>query len=113
MIRPSRRTLLTTGFSAAGLAAAARLADRYGLIPPDRGCFYGPGATLTYAAHRLLGPGSLAREFPSSQISPHPFANPTQPPGSAFELLRAGGFAAWRLTIDGLIAAPARAVCLT
>lgn len=107
MKRLSRRALLTIGSSAAGLAVAARLADRYGLIPPDHGGLYGPGATLTYAAHRLLGRGSLAREFSSNLISRQPFANPTQPPGPAFELLRAGGFAGWRLAIDGLVARPA------
>ena len=37
----SRRKLITTGIAAAagasGLAVAARLADEYGLIPPDHG----------------------------------------------------------------------------
>ena len=41
----SRRKLITTGLAAAagasGLAVAARLADRYGLIPPDHGGIYG------------------------------------------------------------------------
>ena len=37
--------------------------ERYGLIPPDCGGFYGPGETLTYAAQRLLTTHSLAREF--------------------------------------------------
>ena len=46
----SRRKLITGGLSvaggAAGLAAAARLADRYGLIPPDSGGVWGPGETF-------------------------------------------------------------------
>ena len=54
----SRRRLITTGLTAvagaSGLAAAARLAARYGLVPPDHGGVYGAGETLTYAAHRLL-----------------------------------------------------------
>ena len=54
----SRRRLLTTGLTAAagasGLAVAARLAARYGLVPPDHGGLYGAGETITYAAHRLL-----------------------------------------------------------
>jgi hypothetical protein len=42
----SRRRLLTTGLVAtagvSGLAAAAKVAERYGLIPPDGGGLYGP-----------------------------------------------------------------------
>jgi hypothetical protein len=57
--------LITSGVAAtaglAGLTAAARLAQRYGLIPPDDGGIYGPGRTLTYAAQRLLTTHSLAR----------------------------------------------------
>lgn len=107
MKRPSRRALLTTGFSAAGLAVAARLADRYGLIPPDHGGLYGPGATLTYAAHRLLAHDSLAREFPRQLISARPFANPVAPPGEDFKRHQAEGFTRWRLAVDGLVERPA------
>ena len=75
----SRRKLLTGGLAAtagvAGLTVAARLAERYGLIPPDCGGVYGPGTTLTYAAQRILTAHSLAREFPRSMISKSPFAN--------------------------------------
>src|SRR5713226_9775063 len=97
----SRRKLITTGLAAAGgasgLAVAVRLTDRYGLIPPDHGGIYGPGTTLTYASQRLLTRLSLAREFPPSEISKAPFAKlrPFQSP--AFDRLRAGGFADWRL----------------
>ena len=107
----SRRRLITTGLGAvagaSGLAVAARIADRYGLIPPNYcSIFYGPGETLTYAAQRLLTRHSLAREFPRSQISKTPFANGRPPQGEDFKLLQAGGFADWRLTIDGLVARP-------
>src|SRR5436309_15899846 len=97
----SRRTLITRGFAAAaglsGLAVAARIADRYGLIPPDHGGVYGPGETLTYAAQRLLTRHSLAREFSRSEISKPPFANETAPPTDAFKRLEAGGFKDWNL----------------
>ena len=67
MNKVSRRKLLTAGITAtagvAGLAAAARIAARHGLIPPDSGGIYGPGETLTYAAQRLLTRHSLTREF--------------------------------------------------
>ena len=64
----------------AGLAAADRLAKRYGLIPPDDGGVYGPGETLTYACQRLLTANTPAREFPRSMISKKPFANAVYPP---------------------------------
>jgi DMSO/TMAO reductase YedYZ molybdopterin-dependent catalytic subunit len=106
----SRRKLITTGLAAtagvSGLAAADRLARRYGLIPPDCGGIYGPGETLTYAAQRLLTTHSLAREFPRSMISKAPFANATAPPKDAFKRYQAGGFSDWRLSVDGMVARP-------
>lgn len=102
---------MTTGLAAAsgasGLAVAARMADQYGLIPPYCGGIYGPGEALTYGAQRLLTRHSLAREFPRDQISQPPYANGRPPRDEAFLRLRAGGFADWRLTVDGLVAHPA------
>jgi DMSO/TMAO reductase YedYZ molybdopterin-dependent catalytic subunit len=107
----SRRKLITAGVAAtagaSGLAVAARLADRYGLIPPDSGGIYGPGATLTYASQRLLTRYSMAREFPRNQISTAPFANGKPPENETFSRLQAGGFADWRLAVDGMVARPA------
>jgi DMSO/TMAO reductase YedYZ molybdopterin-dependent catalytic subunit len=107
----SRRKLITTGLAAtagvSGLAVAARLAHRYGLIPPDHGGIYGLGQTLTYASQRLLTRHSLAREFPRSQISARPFPNGKPPQDAAYESLRAGKFADWRLAVDGMVARPA------
>lgn len=107
----SRRKLITTGIAAtagvSGLAVAARLAERYGLIPPDPGGLYGPGKTLTYAAQRLLTQNSMAREFSRSQISQPPFANPVSSRGKEFDRLQAGGFTDWRLTVEGMVARPA------
>ncbi len=111
MSNPSRRKLITSGLAATagfgGLAAAARLAARNGLIPPDSGGLYGPGETLTYGAQRLLTAHSHAREFPKSLISKPPFANETAPPTDEFKRLRAGGFRDWKLTVDGMVAHPA------
>src|SRR5580704_3099827 len=110
MSKLSRRKLISTGLwataGASGLAVAARLADRYGLLAPDHGGIYGAGEELTYAAHRLLTRHSMAREFPRSQISKVPFANETGPQGPAYERLKAGGFADWRLAVDGMVARP-------
>jgi DMSO/TMAO reductase YedYZ molybdopterin-dependent catalytic subunit len=105
----SRRKLIASGLGlgagAAGIAAAAKLGSRLGLIPPDSAGFYGPGETLTYAAQRLLTRHSLAREFDPSQISPKPFANEVTPPlGEPFQRLQAGGFVDWRLNVDGMVA---------
>jgi DMSO/TMAO reductase YedYZ molybdopterin-dependent catalytic subunit len=106
----SRRRWITTGLAAAagmsGLAVAARIAARYGLIPPDCGGLYGPGTTLTYASQRLLTRHALAREFPRSKISKAPFANGKIPASDEFKRLQAGRFADWRLSIDGLVAHP-------
>jgi DMSO/TMAO reductase YedYZ molybdopterin-dependent catalytic subunit len=107
----SRRKLLTTGIAAtagvAGLAVATRVAERYGLIPPDAGGIYGPGETLTYAAQRLLTTHSHAREFPRNMISKIPFANYVAPPDDVFKRQQATGFSDWRLSVDGMVLRPA------
>jgi len=106
----SRRKLITTGIAAAagvsGLAVAAKLAERHGLIPPDSSGFYGPGETLTYAAQRLLTRHSMAREFSRRDISEKPFANEVDPLGDEFKRLEAASFVDWKLTVDGLAARP-------
>ena len=107
----SRRKLIITGLAAtasvSGLGVAARLAQKYRLVPPDHGGIYGLGETLTYASQRLLTKHSLAREFPRSKISTPPLANEIAPPSDAFKRLQAGGFADWRLSVDGLVDRPA------
>jgi DMSO/TMAO reductase YedYZ molybdopterin-dependent catalytic subunit len=106
----SRRKLITTGVAAAagvaGLGVAARLAQKYGLVPPDHGGIYGLGETLTYGSQRLLTRHSLAREFSPSQISKPPLANELAPLPDDFKRLQAAGFADWRLSIDGLVDRP-------
>jgi DMSO/TMAO reductase YedYZ molybdopterin-dependent catalytic subunit len=107
----SRRKLIKTGLTAAagvaGLGVAGHLAQTYGLVPPDHGGIYGLGETLTYASQRLLTRHSLAREFHPSQISKPPLANEMAPPNDAFKRLQAGGFADWRLSINGMVDRPA------
>ena len=112
MSKISRRRLIITGLAAAagasGLGVAAKLAERYGLIPPDAGVLYGAGETLTYAAQRILTRHSLAREFSPRDISKAPFANEVIPPLSEeFHRMQRGGFADWRLTVDGMVGRPA------
>lgn len=105
-ISSRRKWITTAAASVAGTAVAAKLAARYGLIPPDHGGLYGPGATLTYATHRLLTANSLAREYPRSAISPAPFANGTPLKLDAYLQLKNDGFRDWRLHIDGLVERP-------
>jgi DMSO/TMAO reductase YedYZ molybdopterin-dependent catalytic subunit len=106
----SRRKLIYTGLAAAagvsGLGVAARLAQKYGLVPPDHGGLYGPGETLTYASLRLLTRHSYAREFSRNQISERPLPNETAPLGDEFKRLQDGGFADWRMMVDGLVERP-------
>jgi len=110
MSKLSRRQLIATGVvtaaGAGGLAVAAGIARRYGLVPPDSGGIYGPGETLTYAAQRVLTKHSPAREFSRGQISAKPFANEVSPLGDEFARLQKASFADWRLTVDGTVAEP-------
>jgi len=106
----TRRKLIAAGFTAAGaagLGVAAWLADRYGLIPPDHGHIFGSGETATYAALRLLtSRHSLAREFNRSDISKVAPVKGEPPENETYHRLLAGGFADWRLKINGLVARP-------
>jgi DMSO/TMAO reductase YedYZ molybdopterin-dependent catalytic subunit len=103
----TRRKLITTGTvavaGAAGLAAAARIAERYGLIPPDHGVLYGTGETLTYACQRVLTANRPVHDFPRSMISKQPFANEIGKLPDAFKASQAVNFSDWRLTVDGLV----------
>ncbi len=111
MSKLSRRKLIKAGLAAtagvSGLGVAAHLAQKYGLVPPDHGGIWGLGETLTYASQRLLTRHSLAREFPRNMISKPPLANEMAPPSDEFKRLQAGGFAEWRLAVDGMVARPA------
>jgi DMSO/TMAO reductase YedYZ molybdopterin-dependent catalytic subunit len=107
----SRRKLIVSGVATAagfaGLNVAARLAQSYGLVPPDCGGIYGAGTSLTYASLRMLAGDSPAREFSRDQISPRPLQNEVAPLGKEFERLQAGKFQEWRVAVDGMVARPA------
>src|SRR5579863_6428953 len=104
----SRRRLIVSGLAgASGLGAAAALAKRYDLVPPDPGGIFGIGETLTYAAQRILTSGhSLAREFDRSQISTVTPVNGPPPENEIYQRHLAEEFQNWRLTVDGLVAHP-------
>jgi DMSO/TMAO reductase YedYZ molybdopterin-dependent catalytic subunit len=105
-----RRKFITTGLAvaagASGIAIAGKVAQHHGLLPPDAGGIYGPGEALTYAAQRILGRHSMAREFSSTEISTSPFANEVDPLGDEFKRIQAGNFVDWRVTVDGMAARP-------
>jgi DMSO/TMAO reductase YedYZ molybdopterin-dependent catalytic subunit len=107
----TRRRFLTTGIitvaGASGLYGAERIANRYGLIPPDAATWYGPGETLDYDVQRIFGRNALAREFSPSQITHPPFRNELGPPlPAAYRESERNGFRDWRLKIDGLVENP-------
>ena len=103
----TRRQLIVSGVTAVAGISGVRLADRYGLVPPDHGGLFGVGETLTYAAQRLLmSRQSMAREFSRSDISKAIPVNGKPPLVDAYQRLLAGGFRDWRLSIDGLVARP-------
>jgi DMSO/TMAO reductase YedYZ molybdopterin-dependent catalytic subunit/thiosulfate reductase cytochrome b subunit len=105
----SRRALIKTGLGAlAGVGAfgaTVRLADRCGLIPANHRGIYGLSETLTYAGQRLLTKlPSMAREFDRSQISRVIPVNGKAPKTEPYQGLLGGGFADWRLRIEGMVA---------
>jgi DMSO/TMAO reductase YedYZ molybdopterin-dependent catalytic subunit len=108
----TRRRFITglAGLTIAAPAAVvtAKLASRYGLVPPDHGELFGVEHSLTYAAQRLLLYGQpLAREFGREQISRNfPAINTVLPEDDDYRSDIAGGFRKWRLSIDGLVARP-------
>ena len=107
MSETSRRKWIGAGITAGGLAVAAKLADRYGLVPPDGSGIYGPGATLSYATHRLIGRGASAREFRREQISKTPYPNGRPPQDEIFKAEEAAGFSNWKVTVGGMVERPA------
>jgi DMSO/TMAO reductase YedYZ molybdopterin-dependent catalytic subunit len=107
----TRRRFITGAIAASVAAtsgAAAMLAGRHGLVPPDHGGLFGVGETLTYAAHRvLLYRQPLAREFRRDQISKNfPAINTTFPESDLYRQDVLSGFREWRLTVDGLVERP-------
>lgn len=102
----NRRGWLTGfGASVAGLFTAA--CDRIAYAPEAAGALQGV-EKLTYKVQRALtGRTALAREFSKADISSDFKANGTlNPRDPAYEALRDGDFADYRLIIDGLVEEP-------
>ncbi|KAK0359510.1 hypothetical protein LTR94_031013, partial [Friedmanniomyces endolithicus] len=97
-----RRTLIAGG---AGLALAG--CDRVIRQPAVREIVF-RGEDMHRGLQRALSNrDALAPEFRPDQMSPRFRTNGTRDPGTAdYAALRAGRFADWRLTVDGLVARP-------
>ncbi|HYE74954.1 MAG TPA: molybdopterin-dependent oxidoreductase [Blastocatellia bacterium] len=83
-------------------------------LPPTYGNILRMSDNLTYSAHRALLPGkSLVKEYRHQDISSFPATGTTNPgdparpkPNEVYRRLQSGGFADWRLSIEGLVAKP-------
>ena len=106
----TRRNLLVGGAAAAGatgLTVAAKLANRFGLIPPDHHGILGIGETLTYASQRMMmASHPLAREFSLREISKYAQVKGKVPQTETYARLAASHFNGWRFGIGGLVARP-------
>jgi len=110
----TRRSLITGLASAGGLLLAG--CSEQG--PPTYGNVLRMGDLLTYRAQRLLLPRhALVREYDRRDISSMPATGTANPGdskeeafsathGPVFEQLHAGGFADYRLSIEGLVSRP-------
>lgn len=111
----TRRNALVTGLTAGGGLLLSGCSKE---LPPTYGDILRMADVLTYSAHRTLLPGqSLAREYSHDDISSFPAIGTTNPAdagtrlysstyGPAYELLRDGEFADWRLSVEGHVARP-------
>ena len=111
----SRRQLVTGLASGGGLLLAGCSSKE---LPPTYGNVLRMGDLLTYRAFRMLMPASsLVREYSHNDITSTPAtgtSNPADPHqglynaerGARFDRLQAGGFADWRLRVEGKVARP-------
>lgn len=107
----TRRHVLKAGLAAIGGLFLPGCSKE---LPPTYGHILRMGDNLTYAAHRALLPGqSLVKEYSHKDISSFPATGTTNPgdaskPKSSevYRRLQAGGFADWRLSVEGLVARP-------
>src|SRR5581483_6859079 len=105
-LRLSRRGLVTSAaLSLGGLALQG--CDRITRAPATLDVL-DAAEGLTLRAQRLLLAGRpLAREFSTKDISPVFKANGSvMPADPAYQTLMQGGFAGWRLRVDGLVRQP-------
>lgn len=113
MKRPliTRRRAIMAGLVSLGGLALTRTPRE---LPPTYGNLLRMSDTFTYAAQRTLLPGqSLVREYTASDITPFPATGviDINAPARTAEIedyrrLHSGGFADWRLSVEGQVATP-------
>jgi DMSO/TMAO reductase YedYZ molybdopterin-dependent catalytic subunit len=98
----NKRTFLARSIAAvSGLALAGcdRLSSSSSFV-----ALLGNGSKLSYRVHRAAIGDALAQEFAESDLSPSFRGNGTTNPLSAhYQELARGGFADWKLVVDGLV----------
>ena len=107
----TRRTAIVAGLASAGGLLFPQSLRK---LPPTYGSILRMGDNLTYAAHRLVVPdGALVREYTQADITSFPATGTTDPgdpnhprPSDAYRQLKAGGFADWRLKVEGRVTNP-------
>jgi DMSO/TMAO reductase YedYZ molybdopterin-dependent catalytic subunit len=108
----TRRNAIITGLAAVGGIAIARAFPKD--LPPTYGNLLRMGDSFTYGAQRALLPEqSLAKEYTTADLTSFPATGTVDPgtkdvPGlsEAYRRLQHGGFADWRLSIEGKVARP-------
>ena len=110
----TRRDVLVTALAGAGGLLLPACSRRE--LPPTYGQLLRLGDNLTYAAHRALLPGGLAREYGREHISSFPAIGTTNPGdpnmplaatlGQRYVGLRRDAFADYRVSIEGRVARP-------
>jgi len=99
----SRRKFIAGAACAVGATAlGVKTLSANGLVPPDATGVFAPERILSYGAHRLLAPNSMARELPRSAITQPSFPNGKVAP----EALEPDAVANWRVSIGGLVDKP-------
>jgi DMSO/TMAO reductase YedYZ molybdopterin-dependent catalytic subunit len=108
----TRRNAIITGLAAVGGIAIARAFPKD--LPPTYGNLLRMGDSFTYGAQRALLPEqSLAKEYTTADLTSFPATGTVDPgtkdvPGlsETYRRLQHGGFADWRLSIEGKVARP-------
>ncbi len=97
----SRRKMLAS-IPAAGSLLLSACKDS---LPPSYGSLFDLSNSLTFTSHRLLLRNQpLVREFGRDKITRNfPAINETNPKSDRYQQLLAGGFAEWRLPVQGLV----------
>lgn len=107
----TRRRAIATGLASLGAFLVAKYPKP---LPPTYGHLLRIGDNLTYTAHRALLPGqSLVKEYTLADLTSFPAVGTTNPGvtektdlGDEYRELQRGGFAGWRLPIEGRVARP-------